>query len=339
MITGQGNGQGAREQGQKCDQLPGARDLENPAHREYIAGVWGVEESTIPHTGLSAVPLVEAIHGGRIKGLLLLCFNPAVSLPDGDFVREALSRLEYFAVIDFFMSETARYADVVLPGSLMEEDEGTTTNVEGRVIHHRQVVRPPDGAREDWRIICDLARRLGAGDKFPYQSTRRSEELRVASRASPTTPVPKRIDREMGFSGRVRRSIPGTPRRTKAGVSTRRRQGALPADRSAVRRYSTRLSDRAHDRTGRVAYLSGTRRAASARWSIISTTVRSTAPGRRAWHRRRRLRPRREPPWRGRRPRAGRKTIRPDTALPLRPPRPLGEQLHDPRNRSDLEDP
>ena len=90
MITGQGNGQGAREQGQKCDQLPGARDIENPAHREYIAGVWGVEESTIPHTGLSAVPLLEAIHDGHIKGLLLLCFNPAVSLPDGDFIREAL---------------------------------------------------------------------------------------------------------------------------------------------------------------------------------------------------------------------------------------------------------
>ena len=70
------------------------------------------------------------------------------------------------------MSETRRYADVVLPGSLMEEDEGTTTNVEGRVIHHRQVVKPPAGAREDWRIICDLAGRLGAGDKFPYQSTR-----------------------------------------------------------------------------------------------------------------------------------------------------------------------
>src|SRR6185312_940222 len=154
MITGQGNGQGAREQGQKCDQLPGARDIENPAHRQHIARVWGVEEPSIPHTGLSAVPLLEAIHDGRIKGLLLICFNPAVSLPDGDFVREALGRLEFFSVIDFFMSETARYADLVLPGSLMEEDEGTTTNVEGRVIHHRQVVKPPAGAREDWRIIC-----------------------------------------------------------------------------------------------------------------------------------------------------------------------------------------
>jgi assimilatory nitrate reductase catalytic subunit len=183
MITGQGNGQGAREQGQKCDQLPGARDVENPEHRKYIAGVWGVPEESIPHKGLSAVPLLEAIHDGRIKGLLLICFNPLVSLPDQGFIRAALEKLEFFAAVDFFLSETARHADVVLPGSLMEEDEGTTTNVEGRVIHHQQAVRPPAGAREDWRIICDLAARLGAGDKFGYASPREIfEELRVASK-------------------------------------------------------------------------------------------------------------------------------------------------------------
>jgi assimilatory nitrate reductase catalytic subunit len=217
MITGQGNGQGAREQGQKCDQLPGARDLENPVHRDHIARVWGVDESTIPHTGLSAVPLLEAIHDGRIKGLLLICFNPAVSLPDGDFIREALGRLEFFSVIDFFMSETARYADIVLPGSLMEEDEGTTTSVEGRVIHHRQVVKPPAGAREDWRIICDLAQRLGAGDKFAYQSPREIfDELRVASSGGVADYAGitwERIDREMGvFWPCPSLDHPGTPR-------------------------------------------------------------------------------------------------------------------------------
>jgi assimilatory nitrate reductase catalytic subunit len=223
MITGQGNGQGAREQGQKCDQLPGARDIENPAHRKYIAEVWGVDEASIPHTGLSAVPLVEAIHDGRIKGLLLICFNPAVSLPDGNFVREALSRLEFFVAIDFFMSETARYADLILPGSLMEEDEGTTTNVEGRVIHHRQVVRPPPGAREDWRIICDLAERLGAGDKFTYQSTREIfDELRIASTGGVADYggiTWERIDREMGvFWPCPTIDHPGTPRLYEGGV-------------------------------------------------------------------------------------------------------------------------
>ncbi|HKF57504.1 MAG TPA: molybdopterin-dependent oxidoreductase [Blastocatellia bacterium] len=183
MITGQGNGQGAREQGQKCDQLPGARDIENPEHREHVAQVWGVPEESIPHKGLSAVPLVEAIHDGKIRGLLSICFNPLVSLPDSNYVRQALEKLEYYAVIDFFLSETARYANVVLPGSLMEEDEGTTTNVEGRVIRHRKAVDPPAGARADWAIICDLAARLGYRDKFSYSSTREIfDELRTASR-------------------------------------------------------------------------------------------------------------------------------------------------------------
>ncbi|HZZ84706.1 MAG TPA: molybdopterin-dependent oxidoreductase [Anaeromyxobacteraceae bacterium] len=217
MITGQGNGQGAREQGQKCDQLPGARDVENPEHRRHIAGVWGVPEESIPHKGLSAVPLVEAIHDGRIKGLLLICFNPMVSLPDQRFIGEALERLEHFTAIDFFLSETARYADVVLPGSLMEEDEGTTTNVEGRVIHHQRAVRPPAGAREDWRIICDLAGRLGAGDKFAYDSPKAIfDELRVASRGGTADYYGitwERIDREQGvFWPCPELDHPGTPR-------------------------------------------------------------------------------------------------------------------------------
>ncbi len=182
-VTGQGNGQGGREQGQKCDQLPGARDIENPEHRRHMAEVWGVPEPSIPHKGVSAVELVEKIHAGEIKGLLLICFNPLVSLPDQDFVREALEKLEHFTVIDFFLSETARHANVVLPGSLIEEDEGTITTVEGRVVLHQKVVEPPAGARADWRIICDLAAGLGVGDKFAYESPRDIfDELRRASR-------------------------------------------------------------------------------------------------------------------------------------------------------------
>ena len=223
MITGQGNGQGAREQGQKCDQLPGARDIDNPEHRAHIANVWGVPEESIPHKGLSAIPLLEAIHDGRIKGLLLICFNPLVSLPDQTFIRAALEKLEFFTVIDFFLSETARHADIVLPGSLMEEDEGTTTNVEGRVIHHQKAVDPPAGAREDWRIICDLAARLGAGEKFASGSPRDIfEELRQASKGGVADYFGitwERIDAEHGVAwpcpsiGR-----PGTPRLYKGGI-------------------------------------------------------------------------------------------------------------------------
>ncbi len=217
MITGQGNGQGGREQGQKCDQLPGARDVENPSHREYIAKVWGVPEASIPRKGLSMVPILEAIHEGKIKGLLGISCNPMVSLPNNQYIREALEKLEFFCQIDFFLSETARYADVVLAGSLMEEDEGTTTNVEGRVIRHRKVVDPPAGAWVDWKIICELAHRLGAGEKFSYASPKEIfEEIRVASKGGVADYhgiTWERVDREMGvFWPCPSEDHPGTPR-------------------------------------------------------------------------------------------------------------------------------
>lgn len=183
MITGQGNGQGGREQGQKADQLPGARDIENPQHRQHIASVWGIDEAKLPRKGLSAMEIFQAIHAGKIKGLFSMCFNPMVSLPNQGLIREALEKLEFFGAVDFFMSETTRHADVVLAGSLMEEDEGTTTNVEGRVILHRKVVEPPGEARQDWKILKDLAGRLGFGEKFQYDSPREIfDEVRRASK-------------------------------------------------------------------------------------------------------------------------------------------------------------
>lgn len=217
MITGQGNGQGGREHGQKCDQLPAGRDIENPEHRKYIAEVWGVPEESIPRKGLTFVPILEAIQSGKIKGMLSICCNPVVSLPNNSWVREALEKLEFFSTIDFFLSESGRYADVVLAGSLMEEDEGTTTNVEGRVIHHRKAVDPPADAWVDWKIICDLASRLGAGDKFSYGSPAEIfEELRVASKGGPNDYYGitwDRVDREQGvFWPCPSLDHPGTPR-------------------------------------------------------------------------------------------------------------------------------
>ncbi|MEJ7607786.1 MAG: molybdopterin-dependent oxidoreductase, partial [Bryobacteraceae bacterium] len=110
MITGQGNGQGGREHGQKADQLPGARSITNLADRQHVAKVWGIEEKELPGAGLTAVEIMEAIHRGEIKALFSMCFNPLVSLPDSNFTREALSKLEFFGVVDFFMSETAHHA-------------------------------------------------------------------------------------------------------------------------------------------------------------------------------------------------------------------------------------
>src|SRR5690606_35969709 len=134
----QGNGQGGREHGHKCDQLPGNRDITNPAHRQYIADVWSIPEPELPGKGLTAHELIEAIHRGEVKGLQSICFNPLVSLPNNNYVREALEKLEFYVCIDFFLNETARHADVVLAGSLHEEEDGTVTTAEGRVVRIRR---------------------------------------------------------------------------------------------------------------------------------------------------------------------------------------------------------
>ncbi|MFW5943199.1 MAG: molybdopterin oxidoreductase family protein [Chloroflexota bacterium] len=181
-ITGQGNGQGGREHGQKCDQLPGARDLDNPEHRAYVADVWEMDPEALPQPGADAYEIFRKIDRGEIKGLLSICFNPLVSLPDNNFVREQLQKLEYYVAIDFFLNETARYAHVVLPGSLHEEDEGTVTTVEGRVIKINKAVDCPGEARQDWRIIQDIAAALGRQEGMTFESPREIfDELRQAS--------------------------------------------------------------------------------------------------------------------------------------------------------------
>ncbi len=182
-ITGQANGQGGREHGQKADQLPGGRDLAHPEHRAHIARIWGMEERDLPQPGVDCYEMFRKIDRGEIRGLLSICFNPKVSLPDNNFVARALDRLEFYVAIDFFLNETARHADVVLPGSLHEEDEGLVTQIEGRVIRINQAVDPPGEARQDWRIIQDLARALKRERGFTFGSPREIfEELRVASK-------------------------------------------------------------------------------------------------------------------------------------------------------------
>ncbi|WP_419868003.1 molybdopterin oxidoreductase family protein [Chryseobacterium sp. CT-SW4] len=216
-ITGQGNGQGGREHGHKCDQLPGNRDIENPEHRKFVADVWGIKEEDLPGKGLSAYEIIEAINRGEIKGLLSICFNPLVSLPNNNNVREALEKLEFYAGIDFFLSETLRHADIILAGSLQEEEEGTTTSAEGRVIRIHAVVDPPGKAKKDSEILMELARRLGEGDKFNYANSEETfNELRVASRGSAADYYGisyERIEKNLGvFWPCPSEDHPGTPR-------------------------------------------------------------------------------------------------------------------------------
>jgi assimilatory nitrate reductase catalytic subunit len=216
-ITGQGNGQGGREHGHKCDQLPGNRDIRNPEHRAHTAAVWGCDESEIPGAGVTAVEILEQIHEGKIKGLLSICFNPVVSSPDATFAAEALDKLEFYSVIDFFLSESAQHADIVLPGSLHEEDEGTSTTGEGRIVKINKAVDPPGEARVDWEILTDLAARLGKGHYFDYDNTEQIfDELRLASAGGTADYLGatwQRIEDEMGLFWPVPEiGHPGTPR-------------------------------------------------------------------------------------------------------------------------------
>jgi assimilatory nitrate reductase catalytic subunit len=201
-IVGQANGQGGREHGQKADQLPGWRDISNPEHRKYIASVWGIDEKDLPGPGVDAYELFRKIDAGEIKGLVSICFNPKVSLPDNGFITRCLDKLEFYASIDFFLNDTARHADIVLPGSLQEEDEGTVTQVECRVIKINKAVECPGDARQDWRIIQDLAAALGRPKGFTFDSPRAIfEELRNASKggvADYSGITYEKIEREMG---------------------------------------------------------------------------------------------------------------------------------------------
>jgi len=152
-VTGQANGQGGREHGQKCDQLPGGRDISNPEHRAHVARVWGVAPDELSGPGVDAYEIFRKADRGEIRGLLTICFNPKVSLSDSEFVARALDKLDFYVAIDFFLNETARHADVILPGSLQEEDEGIVCSSEGRVIKINKAVEPPGDARH-WTPGC-----------------------------------------------------------------------------------------------------------------------------------------------------------------------------------------
>lgn len=201
-ITGQGNGQGGREHGQKADQLPGYRYITDPEARKYVASVWGIDESELPQAGVSAVEAFTKMREGEIRGLLSICSNMMVSLPDTNAVRKSLEALEFNVCIDFFMSEASRYADVVLPGTTWSEDEGTTTSGEGRVIKINQAIDPPGEARQDWRILQEIARRMGRGQYFQFNSPREIfDELRIASKggkADYSGITYEKIDRQNG---------------------------------------------------------------------------------------------------------------------------------------------
>ncbi|RCG29739.1 nitrite reductase [Sphaerisporangium album] len=215
-LTGQGNGQGGREHGQKADQLPGYRRIDDQAARAHVARVWGVDPAELPGPGRSAYELLDALGTpGGPKGLLVFGSNPVVSAPRSGHVAGRLAALDLLVVSDLVLSETAAMADVVLPTTQWAEEHGTMTNLEGRVLLRRQALAPPPGVRGDLEILADLAARLGrpgfSGDAgVVFDELRRASAGGIADYAGITY---ERIAAETGvFWPAPSEDHPGTPR-------------------------------------------------------------------------------------------------------------------------------
>jgi assimilatory nitrate reductase catalytic subunit len=222
-LTGQGNGQGGREHGQKTDQLPGYRRLDNHTHRTEIAALWGIEPEDLPMPGLSACEMFAAL-GESVRGLLVMGSNIVVSAPDATDLGRALNDLDLLVVADLFLSETAARADIVLPVTQWAEEEGTMTNLEGRVILRRRAKTPPDGVWSDAQILKALADRLGAGRHFSDDARTTFDELRRATAGAAADYAGisyERIARENGvFWPCPSEQHPGTPRLFLDGFAT-----------------------------------------------------------------------------------------------------------------------
>jgi assimilatory nitrate reductase catalytic subunit len=161
-VTGQGNGQGGREHGQKADQLPGYRRLDDPVARAHVAQIWGIAADDLPQPGLSAYEMLDRLGtDGGVRALWVMASNVVVSAPRSAHIIERIQALDFLAVSDIFLSETAELADVVLPTAQWAEETGTMTNLEGRVILREAALSPPAGVRTDLQVMRALAQRLG----------------------------------------------------------------------------------------------------------------------------------------------------------------------------------
>jgi anaerobic selenocysteine-containing dehydrogenase len=169
-LTGQPNAMGGRELGGLAHLLPGYRLIDNPDHRREVEAYWGVPEGRIaPRPGLTAVEIFQALEGGRLRAVWIVCNNPLVSLPNLAQARRALANAELVIAQDCFETETTRVADYVLPAAQWIEKSGTTTNSERRVTRNCQLVEPPADARPDWWIFSRVAQAMGF-DGFDFES-------------------------------------------------------------------------------------------------------------------------------------------------------------------------
>jgi predicted molibdopterin-dependent oxidoreductase YjgC len=163
-LRGQNNVQGACDMGGLPNVLPGYKPVTDEAARKVFEEAWGVKLPDKP--GLTMIEMLNAAEKGEIKALYIMGENPALSDPNLNHTRHALEKCEFLVVQDIFMTETAEFADVVLPGASFAEKDGTFTNTERRVSRVRQALTLPGQARQDWQIIQDLSNRMGYAMKY-----------------------------------------------------------------------------------------------------------------------------------------------------------------------------
>jgi formate dehydrogenase alpha subunit len=167
-LQRENNAQGACDMGSLPDFLPGYQAIDDAQARKSFERRWGVSLPT--NAGLTALEMIEQARKGKVKGMLIIGENPVASFPRPSLIRDALSSLEFLAVADMFLTETAKLATVVLPAASFAEKEGTFTNFEGRVQRIRKAIEPLDDSRPDWQIVLQLADRMGR--PMPYSSPR-----------------------------------------------------------------------------------------------------------------------------------------------------------------------
>jgi formate dehydrogenase major subunit len=166
-LRGQNNVQGASDAGLIPMVLPDYQPVGDAAVRDFFRELWGGAEIA-PEPGLTVVEIVDAMARREIRGMYILGENPAMSDPDLDHARAALATLDCLVAQDIFLTETAMFADVILPAAAWPEKTGTVTNTNRQVQMGRKAVEPPGAAREDWAIVVDLANRLGLGWRYDH---------------------------------------------------------------------------------------------------------------------------------------------------------------------------
>jgi len=180
-LRGQNNVQGACDMGGLPNVYTGYQKIDDPSVRNRMEKAWGVEK--LPDkVGATVTSMMQMAHSGDLKALYIIGENPMVSDPDLNHAEDAMKNLDFLVVQDIFLTETARMADVVLPSAAFAEKDGTFTNTERKVQRVRRAVKPPGEAREDWKIISDIADRMG----YPMRYGNARDIMREIAEVTPS---------------------------------------------------------------------------------------------------------------------------------------------------------